>query len=106
MKFLPVAILLLATEALSSKISYSTGYKKGGINGKGGIENKAGGTIPDDKDNDVLEHMKKWSDDKFQAKRNDRTKIIIVSRIDKVDTKGEADDANNAAQQIVNKHIK
>ncbi|KAK2595206.1 hypothetical protein QQS21_007059 [Conoideocrella luteorostrata] len=106
MKFLPVAVLFFALEVCASKISYSTGYKKGGIKNQGGIENKAGGTIPDNKDDDVLKKMGEWSSNEFKAKRNERSKVIIVSRVEKVENKGDAADANNKAQQIVNKHVK
>ncbi|ODM21480.1 hypothetical protein SI65_02324 [Aspergillus cristatus] len=104
-KALLLATLLLATQAIASRISYSTGYTTGGVNGHGGNEQKAGGTIPDNQDDLVLHNMGNWSHNRFQAHRNARSHVIIVSSVHRVKTKGEAASANNAAQQLVNQHV-
>ncbi|GAB0134811.1 hypothetical protein EsDP_00003167 [Epichloe bromicola] len=106
MKFIPVALFYFAAEALAGRIQYSTGYTTGGVSGNGGIENKAAGTIPDNKDDLVINNMGTWSNNEFNAKRNARSQVIIVSRVTKVQTKGQAVDANNRAEQIVNARIK
>ncbi|PWY82088.1 hypothetical protein BO70DRAFT_362034 [Aspergillus heteromorphus CBS 117.55] len=105
MKLLSLAILLLVTEAIASKVSYSTKYTEGGISGKGANEVKAGGTIDDDKDDTVLD-IASWSENKFTAKRNARSGVIIVSKNGSVKTKSEATESNNEAQQAVNKKLK
>lgn len=105
LKLLSFAALMLATQVCAGRISYSTSYKQGGIRGDGATEQKAGGTIPDDKDDLVLDNIKDWSNDRFKAKRNIRSQVIIVSSKEKVDSKDEALTANNDAQQLVNQHI-
>lgn len=50
-----------------------SGYKKGSINAKAGIDNKYGGTISDGKDKDVMEHMKKW----FATRSVDSTWVVV-----------------------------
>ena len=100
-----LATLLLAIQVIASRIPYSTGYTAGSVNGHGGNEQKAGGTIPDSQDDSVLHNIGNWSHDRFQAHRNAGSHVIIVSSVHKVRNKGEAANANNTAQQLVNHHI-
>ncbi|OAA58283.1 hypothetical protein ISF_06822 [Cordyceps fumosorosea ARSEF 2679] len=94
MKLLSTAILLLAAEALASKVNCSTKYTTGGF------ENKAGGTIPDTADEQLMAGMGKRSDNKFKAARSSKApSIILVSRTGPVLTKGQATDTDKEAQR-------
>lgn len=104
--FVALAALLLAGEALASKIAYACRYNGKGIDGKDRVvtEQKAGGTVPDDKDNDVLNDIGTWSSNKFSAKKNARTGIIIVTNTEVAADKSTATNENNEAQSLVKKH--
>ncbi|OJJ84658.1 uncharacterized protein ASPGLDRAFT_46548 [Aspergillus glaucus CBS 516.65] len=104
LKLLLLATLFLATQVFASRISYSTTYTEGGVSGHGGVEQKAAGNIPNDKDKFVLDNIKTWSHNKFQARKN--RSIILVSSVQKVKTKGQAASNNNEAQQLVNRHVR
>lgn len=106
--FLTIAAILLAGETLASKISYTAQYNGKDLKGNASVqtEKKAGGTIPDDKDDDVVNNIGTWSSHKFSAKKNARTGIIIVSNTTPAADKSTATNENNEAQQLVNKHIK
>ncbi|KAF9879061.1 hypothetical protein CkaCkLH20_03294 [Colletotrichum karsti] len=97
---------LLACEAFASKITYACRYNGKDLQGKDKVvtEQKAGGTIPDDKDDDVVNDIGKWSNNDFSAKKNARTGIVIVTNTKVAKNKAEATDQNNEAQQIVKKH--
>lgn len=104
--FFALAAILLAGEALASKITYACRYNGKGLDGKDKMvtEQKAGGTIPDGKDNDVLNDIGTWSSNKFSARRNAATGIIIVTNTELAADKSTATDENNEAQSLVKKH--
>ncbi|KAK7744643.1 hypothetical protein SLS53_003530 [Cytospora paraplurivora] len=106
--FITLAAILLAGDALASKISYACRYNGKDLKGNAKVvsEQKAGGTIPDDKDNDVINNIGTWSSHKFSAKKNARTGIIIVTNATPADSKSAATTENNEAQQLVTQKIK
>ncbi|KAJ8068721.1 hypothetical protein OCU04_002420 [Sclerotinia nivalis] len=105
-KTLSLAFLLLVANVQAGKITYTCYNESGGVKKDGLLEQKAGGTIPDDQVQVVEDGMKKWSDGKYTASVNKRTKILVVKCVDKVANKVLATAANNEQQQLVNSHIK
>ncbi|CAD6440098.1 600589c3-efeb-4adc-b441-469ef6938a01 [Sclerotinia trifoliorum] len=105
-KTLSLAFLLLVANVQAGKITYTCYNKTGGIKKDGLLEQKAGGTIPDDQVQVVEDGMKEWSNGKYAASVNKRTKILIVKCVEKVENKNLATAAINEQEQLVNKHIK
>ncbi|EDN91332.1 predicted protein [Sclerotinia sclerotiorum 1980 UF-70] len=105
-KTLSLAFLLLVANVQAGKITYTCYNKTGGIKKDGLLEQKAGGTIPDDQVQVVEDGMKTWSHGKYTASVNKRTKILVVKCVEKVENKDLATAANNEQQQLVNSHIK
>lgn len=105
LKLITFAALLLACQVFAARITYSAYNKSGGINKTGNWENKAGGRIPDDKDEELLNDIGDWSDGKFTASQNARTGVIIVKAVEAAEDKTGATNLNNEAQQLVIQHI-
>ncbi|KAJ6783489.1 hypothetical protein PWT90_10618 [Aphanocladium album] len=107
MKFLATAILLLATEAVATRVAYSFSFTEGGIEGKGGKTTKNGKSIPDDKEQSVIDHIGEWSDHKYAATKSGKgVNLITVTNVHPPKTSGEAKDQLADAQKIVIKHTK
>ncbi|KAB8300408.1 hypothetical protein EYC80_000586 [Monilinia laxa] len=78
----------------------------GGVKKDGLLEQKAGGSIPDDQEKVIVEGMHSWSSGKYTASVNRLTKIVVVKCHEKVATKDAATKAINEQEQLVNSHIK
>ncbi|KAH8694214.1 hypothetical protein BGW36DRAFT_430233 [Talaromyces proteolyticus] len=106
LKFLTVAVFLLVSQVFAGRVTYTAYDKTGGISKKGKWEQKAGGSIPDDKDDDLIQNIGVWSSHQYTAARNARSGVIIVKAVQEGKNKNEATTLNNRGQQIVNEHIK
>lgn len=105
LKLITLAGLLLASQAIASRISYTAYNKSGGVNKSGNWETKAGGRIPDERDEEVTTDIGEWSNGRFSAAQNTRTGIIIVKALVDADDKTGATNLNNEAQQLVLQHV-
>ncbi|KAI9647026.1 hypothetical protein NHQ30_005028 [Ciborinia camelliae] len=104
-KNLSFAFLLLAASVQAGKITYTCKDNTGGVDKTGRIETKAGGRIPDDQDQVVVDGMSEWSDGQFTASIHERTKTVIVKCVEGRANKNLATTANNEQEQLVNSHI-
>lgn len=105
-KTISFAFLLLVANVQAGRISYTCYNKSGGVEKKGALEQKAGGSIPDDQEKVVVNGMHQWSNGKYTASISRVTKIVVVKCVDKVANKDFAAKANNEQEQLVNSHIK
>ncbi|CAN8100470.1 unnamed protein product [Discula destructiva] len=108
---LSVAAVLLAGEALGANVNYVMSYNGKDLKGNAAVvkEKKAGGSIADDKADDLVKSMGTWSGGKYEASQHAATKIITVINAKSkgaLASKSAASDAVSDAQQIVNKNIK
>ncbi|OTB11608.1 hypothetical protein K445DRAFT_15665 [Daldinia sp. EC12] len=99
-RVLLLPVLLLGGRAPATRISYSARYMKG---------NEIGRTskltiIPDNKVQDVVQNMRAWSNNRYDA-RISAHNIIIISNIDPAISKGSASTQVMEMQSIVNQHI-
>jgi galactose-1-phosphate uridylyltransferase len=106
MNLLSLPLLVLAAGVIADKtITYSCFHKHGGVDKHGKNETKGGGHISDDFAEEILEHMPKWSNDKYLARQSKRNKhLVVVVCKEHVDTKDEALKAVAEQQKIVNDH--
>lgn len=105
-KTLSFAFLLLAANVQAGRITYTCYNKTGGVKKDGLLEQKAGGNIPDDQEKVIVEGMHSWSDGKYTASINKRTKIVVVKCVEKAANKDAATKGINEQEQLVNSHIK
>ncbi|OOF90242.1 hypothetical protein ASPCADRAFT_212139 [Aspergillus carbonarius ITEM 5010] len=103
-KALAIATLLLASQALATRITYSTKYTTGNLGNKGGYATKNAGTVTEEQEKEIIANIGTWSDHRVSAHIQERTGILLVTS-DSVETKGEAATANQNAQHIVQQHI-
>jgi hypothetical protein len=106
MNLLSPALLLIATGVLADKkITYSCYNKHGGVDKNGNNESKAGGSISDVLADNILEHVRAWSEHKYEAKQNRHCKdLITVVCTEKAESKDEALEAIAEQQEVVQKH--
>ncbi|KAJ6784473.1 hypothetical protein PWT90_02891 [Aphanocladium album] len=106
MKVLNLAIAFLATGVIASRIKYYMRFTEGGIDGNGSSKDKAGGKIDDKHDDDVVNKMGEWSDNKYKAVKSGIVRnLITISLVKDVRTINEAVDAIADAQHILHSHI-
>ncbi|PWY81716.1 hypothetical protein BO94DRAFT_148283 [Aspergillus sclerotioniger CBS 115572] len=103
-KTLAIAALLLASQALATRITYSTKYTTGNIGDKGGRATKNAGTVTEEQEKEIIANIGTWSDHHITAQIQEKTGILLVIS-ETVETKGQAATANQNAQHIVNQHI-
>lgn len=107
MKFFIPAVLLLATESIAVRVTYSFKYTEGGIDNHGGFTTKNGGTIPDDKEQSVIDNMGTWSDHKYTAtKSTSGVNLVKITNNHPPQHSGEAKSQLEDAQKILKKHTK
>ena len=102
LKVLLLAFLLLATNVFAARINYSAKYKDGDKTQR----TSKNANVPDDKEQSILDNMKTWSDNKYEAHKSTRVNIIQVTNIVEAASKGKASEEVQDMQQIVNDHIK
>ncbi|ESZ93675.1 hypothetical protein SBOR_5941 [Sclerotinia borealis F-4128] len=105
LKTVSLAFLLLVANVQAGRITYTCYNKTGGIKKDGILEQKAGGTIPDDQVDVVVTGMHTWSGGKYTAAVNTKSNVLIVKCVNKAANKNLATAANNEQQQLVNSHI-
>ena len=101
LKVLLLAFLLLASNVFAGRINYSAKYKDGDKISR----TSKNANVPDDKEQDIIDHMREWSDNKYEAGKS-RHNIIQVTNIEIAESKGEASEEVKDMQHIVNKNIK
>ncbi|KAI8965297.1 hypothetical protein F5Y11DRAFT_344738 [Daldinia sp. FL1419] len=94
-------ILLLATEALAARISYSAKYAD---NFEVRRFQKLA-IIPDEKAGGVIEHMGTWSNSRYTAKASHHDMIIVSNTVPAL-SKNDATAEVEEMQSIVRQHIK
>ena len=102
LKLLLLAFLLLATDVFAARINYSASYKDGDKISHTS-KNKE---VPDDKEQLIVDNMRTWSDDKYEAHKNARVRLIQVTNLKDAASKGKASEEVQEMQKIVNDHIK
>ncbi|CRG92695.1 hypothetical protein PISL3812_09760 [Talaromyces islandicus] len=112
-KLLAFAALICSSEVLAGKLQISTWNTKGGLDGKGGLEKLAAGTIPDKYDHLVLQHIHAWSGGTHTANQGGRSgNVYVVSVKDHkgdfvgVEGKTKATEENRALKSKINREIK
>ncbi|KAI9722707.1 MAG: hypothetical protein M1812_001638 [Candelaria pacifica] len=96
-----MAFLLLATNVFAARINYSAKYKDGDKTSR----TSKNANVPDDKEQDILDNMKSWSNDKYTASKS-KFNIIQVINVEEAASKGKASEEVQDMQSIVSKHIK
>lgn len=99
-KFLLFVFLLLAADAFAARINYSAKYKDGDKTSR----TSKNGNVPDDKEQLIIDNMKTWSNDRFEAGKS-RHNIIQVTNIVEASSKGAASQEVQDMQHIVNQNI-
>lgn len=98
-KVLFLAFLLLATNALAVRVTYSAKYTGQAV----GERTQKLATVDDDKGEQILDHMSTWSGGKYTASRSTRVaNMIIVVNVVEAASKGAASDMLQDMQTIVN----
>ena len=100
-KVLLLAFLLLATDVFAARINYSAKYH----DGKKISRTSKNAEVPDDKEQLILDKMKEWSDDKYEASKS-KHNIIQVTNVEVAASKGKASEEVQDMQHIVHEHIK
>ena len=80
-----LAALLLATNVLAGRISYSASY----TNGDKTQRTQKLSNVPDDKDDLIVDNMQTWSDGKYTASVS-RHNIVVVANVVGAASKGLA----------------
>ena len=101
LKALLLASLLLTTEVLAARITYSAKFHDGH---KIPHTSKLG-NVPDDKEQDILDNMAHWSDNKYSAKKSKHNMILVVNA-EAAASRGKASEEIQEMQSIVHKHTK
>ncbi|KAI0843821.1 hypothetical protein F5Y00DRAFT_267187 [Daldinia vernicosa] len=99
-KALLLAILLLAAETFAARINYSAKY----TDGREIRHTQKLGTIPDDKVQDIIQHMRTWSNNQYDA-RISAHNMVIVSNTAPASSKSAASAHVQQMQSIANRHI-
>ena len=100
-KALLLAFFLLATDVFAARINYSAKYKNGDKTDRTS-KNK---NVPDDKEQSILDNMKAWSDNKYDATKS-RHNLIQVVNAEAASSKGAASEEVQEMESIVTKNIK
>ncbi|KAI4128810.1 MAG: hypothetical protein LQ347_004031 [Umbilicaria vellea] len=100
-KVLLLSILLLASDVFAARINYSAKYKDGDKIAR----TSKNAQVPDDKEQSILDHMKTWSGDKYEATKS-KFNFIQVTNVEAAASKGKASEEVQEMQSIVAKNIK
>ena len=95
------AFLLLAADTLGARLQYTAKYKVGDEIKR---TNTAAGDITDEKGENIVEHMKEWSDNKYSASKLKRGGIYAVINVEPAASKGKASEEIQEMRSIVAKN--